>query len=92
MPHEFNKHFAEQKKYKIRWQLLFTQGFKSPNPFATVKYLPKGLNPPVRIMIAGAKVFIVDFSKPMVTIVIEKKEIAESYKRHFKLLWKMATN
>ena len=41
-------------------------------------------------MIYGDKVAIADFSEPITTIVIEKKEIAESFKKHFEALWKIA--
>ena len=41
-------------------------------------------------MIYGNKVAIVDFTRPITTIIIEKKEIADAYKKHFELLWKIA--
>jgi len=41
-------------------------------------------------MIAGNKVFLVDFTKPFNSIIIENKQIADSYKRHFEILWKIA--
>lgn len=90
LPFDLERHFEEQKKYKIKWKLLFTKGFKSPNPLAQIKYLPKGFSLPIRTMIYGNKVAIVDFHKPFTTIIIKKKQIAESYKKHFNLLWKIA--
>jgi len=89
-PFELKRHFEEQKKYKIRWKLLFTKGFKSPNPFADIRYLPEGFSLPVRTMIYGNKVAIVDFHKPFTTIIIENKKVAESYREHFNVLWKIA--
>jgi HTH-type transcriptional regulator, sugar sensing transcriptional regulator len=38
----------------------------------------------------GNKVAIVDMNDPFTTIIIEKKEIADSYRKHFEVLWKMA--
>lgn len=90
LPFELEKHFREQKKHKIKWKLLFTKGFKSQNPMALIRYLPKEFELPVRTMIYGNKVAIVDFTKPITTIIIEKKEIAKAYKKHFNLLWKIA--
>jgi len=90
MPYVLNKYIQEAKKYKFRTRLLFAKGFKSPNVTAQIRHLPKEFLFPVRIMIYGNKVAIVDFTKPITTIIIEKKEIADAYKKHFELLWKIA--
>jgi len=89
-PKELEKHFEEQKKYRIKWKLLFTKGFKSPNPLAEFRFLSPGFSTPIRTMIFGNKVAIVDFHKPFTTILIENKDIAENYKTHFNALWKQA--
>jgi hypothetical protein len=90
VPEALREHFEQQKKHKIKWKLLFAKGFKSPNPLAEVRYLPEGLAPPVRTMMYGDRVAMVDFTPPITTIIIEKKAIADAYKRHFELLWKIA--
>jgi HTH-type transcriptional regulator, sugar sensing transcriptional regulator len=90
MQPEFNEYVEEAKKYKFKTKLIFAERFKSPNITAEIKYLPKEYFPPVRTMIYGNKVAIVDFTNPITTIIIEKKEIADSYKKHFELLWKIA--
>ncbi len=41
-------------------------------------------------MIYGDKVAIVDFTDEITTIIIHKKEVANSYKNHFELLWNIA--
>lgn len=71
-------------------KLLFGHGFKSPNPTAEVRVLPEGMDIPVRTMIYGDKVAIVDFSIPMTTIIIEKKSVADAYRKYFDYLWKIA--
>jgi len=91
LPADLEKHFRDQVKYNICWYLLFTKGtWKSPTPRAKIKFLPKGLQLPVRTMIYGDKVAIVDFHKPFTTIIIHKKEIAKAYTDQFELLWKLA--
>lgn len=88
---DIEEHFREQKKYKVKWHLLFTKGkWSSPSPLAEIRYLPEGQSMPVRTMIYGNKVAIVDFNKPFTTIIIEKKEIADAYKNQFDILWKIA--
>ena len=69
---------------------IFAEGFKSLNVTAEVRYLSKEFLFPVRTMIYGNKVAIVDFTKPITTIIIEKKEISDAYKKHFDLLWKIS--
>ena len=90
LPHDLKKYINESKKYKFSQKLIFIKGFKSPNTEAKVKYLPKEYLFPVRTMIYGDNVAIVDFTKPITTIIIENKTIANSYKKHFELLWKIA--
>jgi len=90
LPHELNKYIEEAKKYKFTQKLIFVKGFKSPNTKAKIRYLPREYLFPVRTMIYGDKVAIVDFTKPITTIVIENKKIADSYKKHFEMLWKIA--
>lgn len=90
LPHALKKYIKESKKYQFTQKLLFVKGFKSPNTQAQIKYLPKEYLFPVRTMIYGNKVAIVDFTKPITTIIIENKKIADSYKKHFNLLWKIA--
>ena len=56
LPAQIEEHFKDQKKYKIKWHLLFTKGkWSSPSPLAEIRYLPKGQNIPVRTMIYGNK-------------------------------------
>jgi sugar-specific transcriptional regulator TrmB len=89
-PRELQKHFKEQIKYRIKWKMLFCGGFFSPNPVSEVRYLPKGFTTPTRTFVYGNKVAIMSFIKPFTTIIIENKEVAESYRKHFYFLWSIA--
>jgi len=91
LPKDIEQHFKDQVKHNIYWYLLFTKGnWRSPSPRAHIRYLPKGFSMPVRTMIYGDKVAIVDFNKPITTIIIEKKEIVQNYYKQFDFLWKIA--
>lgn len=90
LPAQLQEHFREQQEHNIRWKLLFNHRFKSPNPLAEIRCLPPGFVVPVRTMIYGDNVAIVDFSKPVTTIVITKREIAQSYRKQFRYLWRIA--
>jgi len=89
-PNELNEFFDEEKKYKFKTFLLFAKGNKQKQPYAKIRYLPPEFFSPVRTMIAGNKVFLVDFTKPYTSIIIENKQVAKSYEEHFKILWKIA--
>ena len=85
------KEYAEiAKKYKFKERLLFRRGFRSPNKSAKIKYISEEFIIPVRTMVYGNKVAIVDFNETMTTIIIEKETIAKAYRGHFNLLWKIA--
>ena len=90
LPHMLKRFIKEAKKYNFKIFLLYGKGFKSPNTLAKIRYLSEEYIFPVRTMIYGDKVAIVDFSKPVTTIIIEKKEIADAYKKYFNTLWKIA--
>ncbi|MBN2566781.1 hypothetical protein JXB02_01690 [Candidatus Woesearchaeota archaeon] len=90
LPHALNNYIQEAKKLKFKTRLIFAKGFKSSNITAEIRFLSTEYLPPVRTMIYGHKVAIVDFTKPVTTIIIHKREIAESYKKHFEQLWKIA--
>lgn len=89
-PHELQEFFDEEKKHKFATKLLFAKGNPQKQPHAKIKYLPPEFISPVRTMIAGNKIFLVTFEKPYISIIIENKEIAQSYKEHFNILWKIA--
>ena len=55
-----------------------------------VKILPKEYMTPTHINIVGNKVGIILWSEDPIGILIENKEIADSFSNYFKLLWKLA--
>lgn len=89
-PHEFKEYLLQEKKHKLKTKLLFAKGHIEKQPTAQIRYLPPEFMVPVRTMIAANKVFLVDFTDNMTTIIIENKQIAQSYEDHFKFLWNMA--
>lgn len=89
-PAQMEEYSKIAKKYKFNQKLIFAEGFKSPNTNAKKRYLPKEYNLPVRTMVYGNTVAIVDFVEPMTTIIINKKSVADTYRTHFNILWKLA--
>jgi len=89
-PAQLNDFIKESKKHKVKSRIIFGKGFTPKNYTAGVRHLPPEYFSPVRTVIYGGKVAIVDFTKPITTIIIEKEEIAKAYMSHFNLLWKLA--
>ncbi|MCK5624237.1 helix-turn-helix domain-containing protein [Candidatus Pacearchaeota archaeon] len=89
-PHDMKEFFEAEKKYKLKTQILFAKGKKQKQPNADIRYISSEFITPVRTMIAGNKLFMIDFTDKITSIIIENKSIAQSYKEHFRLLWKIA--
>jgi len=89
-PAQLKDFIKESKKHNIKSRIIFGKGFTPKNYTAGVRHLPPEYFSPVRTVIYGRKVAIVDFTKPITTIIIEKEEIAKAYMNHFDLLWKLS--
>jgi len=89
-PAQLNEFIKESKKHKVKSRIIFSKGFKPKNYTAGLRHLPPEYFSPVRTVIYGNKVAIVDFTKPITTILIEKEEVAKAYMSHFNMLWKIA--
>ncbi len=89
-PAQLDEFIKESKKHKVKSRIIFRKGFQPKNYTAGVRHLPLEYFSPVRTVIYGNKVAIVDFTKPITTIIIEKEEIAKAYLNHFNILWKIA--
>lgn len=54
------------------------------------KFIPKEFFNPTETHIAGNLIAIIIWGDPLTGIIIESEEVADSYKKYFNLLWKMA--
>ena len=61
-------------------------------PYTYAKYLPKMKNSPVSTNICGNEILFILWSESPYIIKIKNKEIANSYKNYFDLLWKISRN
>ncbi|MBC8500960.1 MAG: helix-turn-helix domain-containing protein [DPANN group archaeon] len=91
VPDELNEFIKDMEGKKIPEKLLFKKGSEIVvSKYSKVKFLPKEFFNPLHIEIYGNKVAITDWTEPITTIIMEKTEIAEAYRKYFDLLWKMA--
>lgn len=92
----FDRLEYKRDNLKIKRKFLFgenargTMPFVEKSKFCEVKYLP--YSSVVSINIYGETSFISIFSEEPIFFVIKSKEIAESFKEYFKILWRIAKN
>ena len=80
-------------KSKIKLKLLYDEGLRKKNANyqqCEIRYLPKEFNNPAPTMIYNNKVVITIWTEKPMAFVIESKEVSESYKNYFEILWKVA--
>lgn len=87
--------FAEQflrdlKHFKIPYYGIYTKRNNNPHYYTEIRYVSEELSGPVATFIYGDKVNINIWEPSLVTITIKSKLVANMYKKHFDLLWKIA--
>lgn len=87
--------FEELKRNKLKERVLVREGdnflpaYKSTTSY---KYLAKEFFEPTSTFIYGNRVAIILFNEPLYGIIIESKSLANTYRKQFELLWKVAKN
>ena len=86
----FPKYDLQRKERKIRIKAIFTDKVKETIPLSEIKYLSQQFSSPTATNIYGDKVAIILWTEEPFAILINQKEIADSYRNYFELLWKQA--
>ncbi|MFH0869247.1 MAG: helix-turn-helix domain-containing protein [archaeon] len=89
------QHEKKRIKYGIKSKLIFNETEKpevrkKSLARSQVKYISKDYSGPAATNIYGNKVAIILWIEPPVAIIIENRELAETYRRYFNLLWKLS--
>ena len=75
----------------IKHRFIYTSAtIKPPSKFYEVKYLPKEYGGATLVVCYGDTILNLIWEPEILTIKIKSKSLADSYKRHFNLLWKIA--
>jgi sugar-specific transcriptional regulator TrmB len=87
--------FGEQwllqaEKRKIKSFGIFTQRKNMPNYITEARFVSQELSGPVATIIYGDKININIWEPSLTAVVIKSKLVAQMYKKHFDLLWKIA--
>lgn len=85
-----NQFQAEMKRKKIKYYGIYVEGTKKPAVYTEIRYVPKEMASPVAIFLYSDKVFINIWKPTLIGIIIRSKEVFNTYKKHFNLLWKIA--
>jgi sugar-specific transcriptional regulator TrmB len=88
----FQRYDNERKRRKIKVKAIFSGKVDYDIPLSEVKFLPAQFNSPSATNIYGDKVAIILWTEEPFAILIHQKEIADSYRAYFELLWKQAKN
>ncbi|MBM3232186.1 hypothetical protein FJZ21_02295 [Candidatus Pacearchaeota archaeon] len=88
----FNHYVKRMSKTKIKARIIFADKERKPFKynFGEVKYLPREYATTTETMIYGDNVVIFVFGDEPKAIHINSKTVANSYLKHFELMWKIA--
>lgn len=84
------RYLKQREQKKIRGKQLFveTEGVLK-TPMSEFRVIPKEFSSPATTVIYNNKVAIMIYTAIPLVIIIKSKELADSYRKHFKLLWKI---
>jgi len=87
-----DNYFIRSKEAKITERCLTYQGtpYVNKQRHMKYKYIPKEFFNPTVTQVYGDKIAIIIW-EPLMTILIENKQLANSYKKHFEMLWILAS-
>lgn len=87
----YKRMYAQRQRHNIKSRYIITEDITPlQNKLVTLKVLPKGYKSPTATYVYGNKVSFWHFMSPLTIIVIESKELTESYRNYFEYLWKQA--
>lgn len=85
------KYYVIKKQEKIHTRYIFSSRVNMPkSPNAEYKFFSSPSNNLAATSIHGDSVIFWLITEPLVAIIVKSKELAESYRRNFEELWKLA--
>ena len=97
MAKTYFKEYTKRRIAKgIKMRIIFNANARETGEYyaklenTQVKYLPKGMRTPAAVDIFGNNVGILVLKKTPKVFLITSKEVADSYREFFKMLWQMA--
>ncbi|MFC1710914.1 TrmB family transcriptional regulator [Nanoarchaeota archaeon] len=85
-----DKYLNERKRKKIKARQLFTDFYGVlKSPLSQNKKLPQEFASPTTTLVYGNKVAVFLWLKIPKVILVNNKDLAKSYRKHFNLMWKL---
>ena len=94
MKHDFVIFQKEKEKKKINAKVILSESSKNTEQvklaYSKFRYIPDEFTAPTTTFVYGNKTAIIIWSEIPIATLIISKEVAESYRKYFELLWKNA--
>lgn len=91
LPYDFPKWDKERVSKKIHMRIVANLKIKPVTlPLTKIKYVPSEFNSSVSTSIFGDKVALIMWVEDPLGVIIEHKNVADSYRNYFEYLWKTA--
>jgi sugar-specific transcriptional regulator TrmB len=88
----FPKYDKRRVKEKVKVRLIYDETLKPVKgiPLSEIKYLPVGYGSNAATNVYADKVAIIIWTEKPIAVLIKNKEVAQSYRKYFELLWNIA--
>ncbi len=90
LPFYFKWYDKDRVNRRIKVRMIASGKLKKKISLAETRYLPEKYSNPLAINIYKDKVAIILWKKNPIVIVIKEKEIADSYRKYFEMMWKLS--
>lgn len=94
MQHDFILFQKRKKELKIDSRIILSESSRKTEQvkvaYANFKYIPDEFSAPITTFVYGNKTAIIVWSENPTATLILSKEVSESYKNYFELLWKVS--
>ncbi|MBR9705890.1 hypothetical protein GOV14_02530 [Candidatus Pacearchaeota archaeon] len=89
LPFYFKWYDKDRLKNKIKARIISSEPLPKI-PYSEIRHFPQKYANPLAINIYADKVAIILWQKEPLAIVIKNKDISDSYRKYFELMWKIA--
>ncbi len=90
LPFYFKWYDKDRANKRIKVRIIASEKFRKRIPLSEIRYLPRKYANPLAINIYKDKVAIILWKKEPIAIVIREKEVADSYRKYFEIMWRVA--
>ncbi|MCX8159156.1 MAG: hypothetical protein N3D20_02590 [Candidatus Pacearchaeota archaeon] len=91
LPFYFEWYDKRRREKRIRARIIASESLGKKVPLAEIRYIPEKYANPLAINIYKGKVALIFWKKENpFAVVINEKEVADSYRNYFELVWRIA--